>query len=137
MVNFPQQLKATLIEISNTVTNGHCLLDAVLQGLESHIGTLGSKKTYRDMRRDVSQWAISNPNHPVAEQFTNLQFLQSHLHDPDLSLDHYSAWWHAVLSTDSYAESPLIMALAVYLDFNICVWRRPNTKSLILALECV
>ena len=42
-----------------------------------------------------------------------------------------------MLSTDSYAESPLIMALAVYLDYNICVWRRPNTKSLSLALDCV
>ncbi len=30
VVNFPQQLKATLIGISNTVTNGHCLLDAVM-----------------------------------------------------------------------------------------------------------
>ncbi len=39
--------------------------------------------------------------------------------------------------TDSYAKSPLIMALAVYLDYNICVWRRPNTNSLSLALDCV
>ncbi len=45
--------------------------------------------------------------------------------------------WNVVLSAGSYAESPLIMTLAVYLDFNICVWRRPNTKSFILALDCV
>ena len=70
VVNFPQQLKATLIEISNTVTNGghaaaRCRKNTV---------TLESKKTYRDMRRDVSQWAIDNPDHPVAVQFTNLNF---------------------------------------------------------------
>ncbi len=121
LVSFPQQLKATLIEISDTVTNGHCLLDAVLQGVVRHTGTLGSGKTYRALRRDVSQWAIYNPNYPVAAQLTNLQFLRSHLHNSDLSLDQYREWWQAVRSTDSYAESPLIMALAVYLDYNICV----------------
>ncbi len=82
------------------------------------------------MRRDVSQWAIDNTDHPVAEQFTNLQFLKSHLYNPDLSRNQYSAWWNAVISTDSYVESPLIMAIAVYLDFNICVLRRPHTLFL-------
>jgi len=136
-INFPKQLKAVLIKISTTVTNGHCLLDAVMQGVVSHTGPLGSRKFYRDMRRDVSQWSIENPDHPVATQLTNIQFLRSHLKNPDLSLDEYSEWWNSVLSTNSYAESPLIMALAVYLDYNICVWRRATTESTTLTLDCV
>ena len=129
LVEYPTQLGAVIIATSNTVTNGHCLLDAVRQGMESHTGPLTDNKTYLDLRTDVSYWALDNPGYPLGVNFTQEFFLQSHLRNPQLSILQYNEWWESVLSTDSYAESPLIMGLAVFIDYNICVWRRATTTT--------
>ena len=90
-----------------------------------------------DLRSDVSQWAIDHPENPVALQFFQEQYLRSHLHVSEKSLHRYTQWWSLVLSTDSYAESPLILGCAVFLNYNIIVWRRENTASINLTLACV
>ena len=105
--------------------------------MESHTGPLTEKKTYLDLRTDVSQWTLDNPGYPLGVNFTQEQFLQSHLRNPQLSILQYNDWWESVLSTDSYAESPLIMGLAVFIDYNICVWRRATTTTPNLTLDCV
>ena len=87
-----------------------------------------------DLRRDSSQWAIDNPGHPVATNFTHGQYLKGHLDNPLLTLAQFTDWWTSVLSTDSHAESPMYVNLAVYLDYSIFLWQRPHTTSTNLTL---
>jgi hypothetical protein len=129
--------KAVLIKASNTEIGGHCLWDAVLQGLQSH-GPLQSSKSFIDLRRDSSQWALKYPTHPVQEHLSLAQYLASHLNNTDLSHAQYMEWWTSVLSTDLHAaESPSYVNLAVYLDTNVFVWSRPHTMTDNLVLNCV
>ncbi len=51
-----------------------------------------------------------------------------------LSQADYEKWWQRVETSKCYAESPLI---GVYLDYNICVWRRTIKSSNNLNFACI
>ena len=116
--------KAVLKQSSDTVTDGNCLFDACTQGMR-----LNEDKrnfTYSQLRKSSARWAQLHPDYIIGKDLTLIQHLSNHLNNTsnELTQADYVKWWQSVETSKCYAESPVLAVLGVYLDYNICVWRR-------------
>ena len=85
--------------------------------------------SHRQLRQNSSLWAAQNPHCLIGENLTLIQLLQNHLNEHTLTLEGYVDWWKLMETSKRYAESPVLAALGFYLDYNICVWRRPSKTT--------
>jgi ribonuclease HI len=86
---------------------------------------------------NVSTWAAQNPNYNIGENLTLIQHLKHQLHLFELPLRAYEKWWEVMGSSQRYAESTVLAALAVYLDYDICIWRRQSTATRTMNFACL
>ena len=113
--------KAQLKQLSDTISDGDCFFDTFLQGMRLN-NDVGRFDSYRQLRyNNSSLWASQNSNCLVGDNLTLLQYLSNHLNKEELSLIEYMDWWKKMGSSKHFAESPVLAALGIYLDYNICV----------------
>ena len=86
-------------------------------------------KCYKILRQTVSQWARQNYRTLVGPCLTQGQYLMQHMGKGELTLEDYDVWWKNIEETDCYVETPVLMALSIYLNYNICVRRKSDTGS--------
>ena len=85
--------KAILKKISNTIGDGDCLYDTILQGMRVN----EDKKqfsSFRQLRQESSKWASEHAHCAVGKDLTIIQLLSNHLQlgNEELSLVAYEAW---------------------------------------------
>ena len=131
--------QAQLKQISDTVKDGDCLFDTCYQGIRLHNDLVQQSKcnSARQLRMNVSTWAAQNPNYNIGENLTLIQHLKHQLHLFELPLHAYEKWWELMGSSQRYAESTVLAALAVYLDYDICIWRRQSTATKTMKFACL
>ena len=133
--NFTKQ-QAQLKQLSETVPDGDCLFDTCLQGMRLN-KDVRRFDSCTQLREKSASWAAQHPNTSVGDNLTLFQYLKHHLNKIDLSQEEYTAWWKRVETSKCYAESSVLAALGIYLDYNICVWRRQSKTSHCIKFACL
>ena len=134
-VNFSKQ-QAQLKQLSETVSDGDCLFDTCLQGMRLN-EDVRRFDSCTQLRKSSASWAAQNPKAFVGDNFTLFQYLKNHLNKNDFTQEEYVEWWKRVETSKCYAESPVLAALGIYLDYNICVWRRQSKTSHCMKFACL
>ena len=73
-------------------------------------------KCYKILRQNLSQWARQNYCTSVGSGLTQGQYLMAHTGKGELTLEENDVWWKNTEETDCYAETPVPMALSIYLN---------------------
>ena len=131
--------QAQLKQISDTVKDGDCLFDTCYQGIRLHndLALQSKVNSAKQLRTSVSTWAAHNPDCKIGENLTLIQHLSNQLGASELPLNGYVRWWELMGSSQRYAESTVVAALAIYLDYDICIWRRQSTATKTMNFACL